>query len=553
MDKSRQALKAGKVSPIVDRSFKFQRKNFPPQRLLAWACTNFFLALILFLEVKFNIVLELLGLDDGNVANGCLVVIAVILLINSLLDVSQAATTSVKPPVLPLSPEQKKLMGVKSDMAIFQDTSVLDTPNRSINSPSLQFSLAHVNSKTSSSRSTPYRYSFEQSHTASPQLGSRRSPSPDLSYFNKSSPFFPRSPVFNSSGESFLSPARKSPFCNSPLPEEDFMTDQKTLNSYLKAHFEVTQSKTISFGADLSQPQSWGHVTSIGSECMADLSKTAYQLSARSPKSPVRNKDNRDDFSKVASSEYWTHAGIKEGSIREAVARLRQWIVLIILRGLVREIDQVNKLLQHHGFSEVQVGESSLNSLKQVHLSKRNELVKLAWLLPFLEVTSHQEYLVDRIRTLAAGGYMSDFKWNKGGVPKDRKEWNDDLITDSELIMYLFCVFMDLHLPNDPRFPDGKSFSSQYFVKTPDKPKMAKIDDKMVVYQNQLHPPNYRLVTKVVAYDVPPGRHNMLCALLLFLHHLKTKKHSMLGQVNLGLSGINVLYVVEPMENQSEN
>ena len=536
MDKSRHELKPGKVSPIVNRSFKFQKDNFPPRRLIAWGFTNFLLGLALLLEVKFNTVLFLLGIDDNAIVNSCLAVLAAILVINSIWDFGQAASTSMNPPVLPLSPEQRRLMGVKSNPAFFQEASVSQTPSKSISTPAQLFNLSHMTSKASTpSRTSPY--GFRRSHTASPILNtSRRSPSPDISCFNKSSPlYFPR-----------------SPFSNSPLLEEDFMTEQKTLNSYLRSHFEATQSRVHTLGADVMQSPGWGHA----SDYIADLSKTVYQLSVPSSKSPVRNKersDSREDtLAKVAASEYWSLAGIDEDSLREAVARLRQWFVLIILRGLVREIDQVNKLLRHHGFSEVQIGESSLNSLKQVQLSKRSEMVKLAWLLPFLEVSSHQEYLVGRIRSLASGGYMSDFKWNKGGKPKDRKEWNDDLITDSELIMHLFCVFMDLHLPNDPRYPDGKSFSSQYFVKAPEKPKAAKIDDKMLIYQYQLHPPSYRLVTKEVTYDVPTGRHNMLCALLLFLHHLKIKKHSMLGQVNLGLTGINILYVVEPMENQTE-
>lgn len=53
----------------------------------------------------------------------------------------------------------------------------------------------------------------------------------------------------------------------------------------------------------------------------------------------------------------------------------------------------------------------------------------LATLIPFLEITTNQEYLEKRIRELAKGGCMSEFKWN-GGSNYKGKEWDDSLPTD---------------------------------------------------------------------------------------------------------------------------
>lgn len=39
-----------------------------------------------------------------------------------------------------------------------------------------------------------------------------------------------------------------------------------------------------------------------------------------------------------------------------------------------------------------------------------------------------------------------------------------------QLVMHLFCCYLDSRLPAHPKYPDGKSFTSQHFVKTPDKP-----------------------------------------------------------------------------------
>ena len=39
-----------------------------------------------------------------------------------------------------------------------------------------------------------------------------------------------------------------------------------------------------------------------------------------------------------------------------------------------------------------------------------------------------------------------------------------------QIVMHLLCTYLDNHMPRNPRFPDGRPFSSQYFLKVPDKP-----------------------------------------------------------------------------------
>lgn len=41
--------------------------------------------------------------------------------------------------------------------------------------------------------------------------------------------------------------------------------------------------------------------------------------------------------------------------------------------------------------------------------------------------------------------------------------------------MHMLCTYMDARLPAQPKYPDGKTFTSQYFVKTPDKPSKKNI------------------------------------------------------------------------------
>lgn len=75
----------------------------------------------------------------------------------------------------------------------------------------------------------------------------------------------------------------------------------------------------------------------------------------------------------------------------------------------------------------------------------------LATLIPFLEITTNQEYLEKRTRELAKGGCMSEFKWNSGSSYKG-KDWDDSLPTDcavSTNFGKMLSKFFDLMLIND--------------------------------------------------------------------------------------------------------
>jgi hypothetical protein len=54
-------------------------------------------------------------------------------------------------------------------------------------------------------------------------------------------------------------------------------------------------------------------------------------------------------------------------------------------------------------------------------------------------VTTHQEYLVKRLRELASGGAMSDYRWNGGSrttLGGKGVEWTDNMPTDADIIMH---------------------------------------------------------------------------------------------------------------------
>ncbi|XP_026547863.1 transmembrane protein 209-like [Notechis scutatus] len=108
--------------------------------------------------------------------------------------------------------------------------------------------------------------------------------------------------------------------------------------------------------------------------------------------------------------------------------------------------------------------------------------------------------------------------------------------------MHIFCTYLDSRLPPHPKYPDGKTFTSQHFIQTPDKPDMSN-ENLFCVYQSSVNPPHYELVYQQQVYNLPKGRNNLFHTLLMFLYIIKTKESGMLGRVNLGLSGVNVLWI----------
>lgn len=125
---------------------------------------------------------------------------------------------------------------------------------------------------------------------------------------------------------------------------------------------------------------------------------------------------------------------------------------------------------------------------------------------------------------LAKGGCMTEFLWDAGGN-FNYKPWTKDVVTDSELVMHLFCVYMDSRLLFNPTSPQGKPFTSQHF-----KPfGGTKPKSDTYIEQTRSYPPHYELVLKGQKLEVPHGRNNLFFTLILFVHHIKVKNLGLLG------------------------
>jgi len=337
----------------------------------------------------------------------------------------------------------------------------------------------------------------------------------------------------------------------SPLGSEDCISNTRVLEQYLQ---EQDEKQTLKSTVEMHQPgvgglsasSFWSYGRSV-LDYLPALRHYQYQPAPRNPVSEACKDDPHDDRSSPTGEDaanIWLRLGVDQDQLEHWVENLRKWLGSTILARLVAEIDEVNDLLVRVGSEDIRVGESSLMTLKQVAAIKSQHLSQLTALLPYIDLTPNQEYLVQRIRDLAHGGCMSAFKWN-GGAEYKRKPWDETLPTDSRILIHLFCAYLDARLPGNLKYPDGKTFTSKHFILVPDKPDLVDKKENMAIFMTRLYPPHFKVVVEGTVGNVKPGRHNLFHAILLFLHHIKVKEHGMLRRINLGMSGLNILWVLD--------
>merc|ERR1719397_415667 len=268
-----------------------------------------------------------------------------------------------------------------------------------------------------------------------------------------------------------------------------------------------------------------------------------YQLSSPPPPSTANATDTDKTQDKTQSKVLSHRLGIDPMELVSWNENLRVWLTQTILRPLVSEIDRVNSSLPRLGISDVRVGAVPVERLRKVSVLPQvhSSLSSLTTLLPYLEVSSDQTYLLDRLRALSVTGAMSGYRWSAGG-----EGWTDRLPSDSEIVMHCVATYMDTRLLVST-LQSGEninSFSGRHFVKFGDKLRM---DDKktLAIIQDTKSPVHYVVQVGDKQLDVGVGRNNMIHSLLLFLHTVKVERSGLLGRVNFGLSGLNILWVLD--------
>ncbi|KAM4746995.1 transmembrane protein 209 [Rhinophrynus dorsalis] len=548
---------------FIDTTIKMRKEASAKKVVLGWGLLNVSLAGMVYTEMSGKMISTYYNISFWPLWY-IEFAFAVLFSLNALFDFWQYFKYAVSSSNLPLNSSQQKLLGVpyspvpsspprdlvtnkvptSTSSPSMQGQNVLSySPSRSP-STSPKFTSSCISgysppvqailSNSGSTYTSAVLYSSSSSYSKMPGYSS-----------SPGSPQYPSSvgPV-ESSG--LRSRYRLSPSVySSPIGEEDYMTDLKLLDTFLRSE-EEKQHRSQLGSPDSSSPSNsptfWNYSRSMG-DYAHTLRKFQYQLACRS-QAPSAHKDEADLGSKQAAEEVWARVAMNRQLLDHMdswTAKFRNWINETILVPLVHEMDSVNVQMRRLGCPELQIGESSITSLKQAALVKAPLIPTLNIIVQYLDVTPNQEYLFERIKELSHGGCMSSFRWNAGGDFKGRK-WDTDLPTDSAIIMHVFCTYLDSRLPPHPKYPDGKTFTSQHFVQTPDKPDISN-ENVFCIHQSSINPPHYELVYQKHIYNLPKGRNNLFHTLLMFLYIIKSKESGMLGRVNLGLSGVNILWI----------
>ncbi|KAM9277392.1 transmembrane protein 209-like [Cariama cristata] len=539
------------ATSLIDMAIKMRKEAEARKVVLAWGLLNVSLAGMIYTEMTGDLISLTYNITCWPLWYIKLALVSLFSL-NALFDFWRYFKYTVAPTSLVMSPRQQTLLGLRNVAVQTTPPRELTAKNVSSSTPPppiqgqcvLSYSPSRYSkfvSGQSQNKKLLCKYKVEKQNDTiawfySPKVSSF-SPSPSGSPYPMSI-----GPV-ESGG--LRSRYRTSPILyNSPADKEGYMTDLKSLETFLRREDEKQQRLQLG-SSDSSSPSSiptsWNYRCSLAHHAQI-LRKFQYQLACVPQPPPPWNEV--DLSSKQAAERVWARVTVNRQLLDHMdswIAKFRNWINETILVPLVQEIESVSTQLRRMGCPELQIGEASISSLKQAALVKAPLIPTLNALVRYLDLTPNQEYLVERIKELSQGGCMSSFRWNRGGDFKGRK-WDIDLPTDSSIIMHIFCTYLDSRLPPHPKYPDGKTFTSQHFVQSPDKPDTSN-ENVFCIYQSSINPPYYELIYQRHVYILPMGRNNMFHTLLMFLLIIKTKESGMLGRVNLGLSGVNVLWI----------
>ncbi|XP_053683142.1 transmembrane protein 209 [Sabethes cyaneus] len=339
--------------------------------------------------------------------------------------------------------------------------------------------------------------------------------------------------------------------------KSDFIVDEKGLQSYLR---EVSNSEknNSSFLERMNTSATtfnsfWN---SYKLDDMSNLLKTSlYQLSPSAPATKQTLKEHESGPYNPMDPEISSEVLRKVSSVQLSnyVANLRMWISATILRQIVAEMNSIDQSFKSRGFSDIQLGSVGLERLKKT--AENQQLVtlyipKLPLLIPFLEMSTNQEYLVQRIKDFSKGSCIADYRWNSGSSYKGLS-WDEHLPTDSAIIFHLFCTYMDSQLRPLPQ-PGGRPFYHRYVVladKKNPKETLAEVKTKnkakcAILCSNPMKP-KFNFISDDKIHNNAYDRNNLFYVIIQFLIYMRNHHEGLLEGINLGKSGINILCVVE--------
>ncbi|VDO07182.1 unnamed protein product [Rodentolepis nana] len=242
------------------------------------------------------------------------------------------------------------------------------------------------------------------------------------------------------------------------------------------------------------------------------------------------------------SSEYWRANGVSELDLERWTVNIRRWLHGTVLRRVVDEINVVNSKIANISEDASPLGSTTLNTLEQLAKGPYQHITTLPMLIKFLNLTKHQNYMVNRLQELARGHCLADFKWDAGSRSTSLP-WKDYLPNDSLILLHIFSAYMDNLLPPDAKCFTHGVFSLLHLIRSPDKPDL-KLKYDAQIYVTAVQPPMIKIVLDGTVYTFPQDRFNLYHGLLMFFHFYKTLDGN-IRHISLGPSGLNVAWVFD--------
>lgn len=518
-------------SPLLERSLTINRNRRSMKNDFLWGTFNFVVLLIVLYDLSESCPFYV------NYFLYAEYILVIILTLNLFYHVIKVVKYSLSfPEPVSITHEQKILLGVRDLDPSYR----IETPKKSnVSETSTPTPLnITLNRRSTISQSDSINYSMSSSSWAYLK-GTPDSKSPH--YANKPSP----SSISNQSPN-----LNKSSFRD--VSSVEFIGDEDSLNKYLKEHEEIEKANKLTSKQQHSSnllSSFWSHpVTQTAKDVSEFLKKCQYQLSSQSAKlsgSPNLKTEDKASSPTQTSLEIWTRINVDSVALTQWNENLRMWISQTILERLVAEFDRVNSSLDKHGLSDVRIGAVGLDRLRKTAQTAlvAQFIPSLPAIIPFLEITSNQEYLERRVRELAKGGCMSEFKWNGGGK-YGGKDWDESLPTDCAIVMHLLASYLDTQLIPLPNKPDTKAFSGHHYIKVTDKMPVL-TQNSLLIQEIAEKPPHYRVIVAGKIYEMVKGYNNLFHSILFFIYHVNKIEHGMLGRVNLGRAGVNILWVID--------
>uniref|UniRef100_A0A1B0BL71 Transmembrane protein 209 n=1 Tax=Glossina palpalis gambiensis TaxID=67801 RepID=A0A1B0BL71_9MUSC len=347
--------------------------------------------------------------------------------------------------------------------------------------------------------------------------------------------------------ESFVSPYQHFSRVNQINDEGSL---QQYLNDVLRKENSVSETHDVSHNFNSNSINSFWNYCNLA----ANVLKTSiYQLAPTTSSANQNKQVSKEDIGlNIVDKNSEIIKRISSEKLSRYVGNLRTWISATILQRLANEIQKVDESFKHRGLLDMQIGSIGLERLKKTVENKQFvtlHMPMLPLIVPFLEMSSNQEYLVQRIKDLAKGSCITDYRWDSGSEYHGLK-WDEHLPTDAAIIFHLFCVYLDTQLMPLPQ-NEGRPFYSRYVVvgeeKRSGKDTVALVQNRSrcaILCTNPLKP-KFNFISEGEIHACAYDRNNLFYVIIQFLVYMRSHQESCLEGVNLGASGINLMCAID--------